>query len=316
MKKFIKGILFIGLLFVLIEVLNLILIPKHSFFKASNYEISGEKDNSVDVVFLGDSLVYSSVSPMELWNEFGYTSFDCAEAAQIIPDSYRYLEFVFENQKPKVVFMEANVLFRDPKKRKIDVSMAQSLLRVFPIVKYHDNWKKYLEEKSDGLWVNIYKGYKYITKIDSATDKNYMAETEEYNKIPEHNMEYFDKIVDLCKENDAKLILIGFPSQTSWKYKKHNTATKVAKDYGLEFIDLNIVKLGINWVDDTKDKGAHLNHSGAKKVSTYIGNYIKDNNLVEDHREDDYYKAWDTAYKLYIKGTINQQDSYKEQTTE
>ena len=47
-----------------------------------------------------------------------------------------------------------------------------------------------------------------------------------------------------------------------------------------------------------------------------MGNYIKDSNLVEDHREDDYYKAWDTAYKLYIKGTINQQDSYKEKTTE
>ena len=316
MRKVIKGILFIGILICLIEVLNFILIPKHSLFKASNYEVSGEKDNSIDVIFLGDSLVYSSVSPMEIWNEYGVTSFDCSEAAQIIPDSLRYLEFTFENQKPKVVFMEANVLFRDPKKRQLSVSLAQSSLRLFPIAKYHDNWKKYLEEKSDSVWVNVYKGYKYITKIDSAKTMDYMAETEEFNTIPEHNMDYFDKIVELCEKNGAKLILIGFPSQKSWKYKKHNTATKVASDYGLDFIDLNLEDLGISWKDDTKDKGAHLNHSGAKKVSKYIGNYIIENKLAEDHRGDSFYNSWNVAYKQYLNGTTNQLNSFQEQTME
>lgn len=313
MKNFIKSILFVGILILLIECCNLLFIPKHTFFKSSNYEISGEKEDSIDVIFIGDSLVYSSLSPMEIWNEYGITSYDCADAAQIIPDTYDHLKYAIESQHPNVVFMEANVLFRDPKKRKFNVTAAQTALSLFPIAKYHDNWKKYLQEKSDGLWINQYKGYKYITKIKSnKLDDNYMEVTEEYNKIPDHNLEYFEKIIKLCEDNNTKLILISFPSQISWKYKKHNSATLVAETYGLDFIDLNLVDLGIEWKTDTKDNGAHLNHTGSVKVSKYVGQYIKNHNLAEDHRGDKEYDSWNIAYKMYKDTALDQADAYTE----
>ena len=313
MKKVIKSILFLVILALLIEVCNLLFIPKHSLFKSSNYVISGEKEDSIDVIFVGDSLVYSSISPMEIWNEYGFTSFDCADAAQIIPDTYDHLKYAVENQHPNVVFMEANVLFRDPKKRKFNVTAAQKALSIFPIVKYHDNWKKYLQEKSDGLWINQFKGYKYITTIKSnKLANNYMEYSEEFNNIPEHNLEYFEKIIKLCEDNNTKLILIGFPSQVSWKYKKHNTATKIAEEYNLEFIDLNLEDLGIDWKKDTKDNGAHLNHSGSEKVSKFVGQYIKDNNLAEDHRGDSNYSSWDIAYKMYRESALDQAETFSE----
>ena len=38
--------------------------------------------------------------------------------------------------------------------------------------------------------------------------------------IPSVNLEYFNKIIDLCKENNITLILFGVPSMKSWTYAK------------------------------------------------------------------------------------------------
>ena len=97
MKNLLKAIIFTGILVILVIISELILISgidirKHGIFKSANYELMGEKADSIDVIFLGDSLIYSSISPMEIWNNYGYTSFDCAEAAQVISDTYNYLK--------------------------------------------------------------------------------------------------------------------------------------------------------------------------------------------------------------------------------
>lgn len=309
MKNILKSIIFTAILVVLLIISELILIPgmnirKHGIFKSANYELLGEKKDTIDVIFLGDSLIYSSISPMEIWNNYGYTTFDCAEAAQIIPDAYRYLKFAIENQHPKVIMMEANVIFRNPAKRKMGDKLAYFFKQFVPITKYHDNWKKFIDG-SKKKWVNPNKGYKYITNTESSKNKNYMKYSKKLKEIPEANLPYLKKIIKLAKKNKVKLVLISLPTQNSWYYRKHNTTEKIAKDYNLEFIDLNLVDLDINWETDTKDNGSHLNYLGAKKVSDYIGNYLKETKLIKDHRNDSNYKSWYRAYKKYEKNSVD-----------
>ena len=305
MKNVFKSILFIVILIALIDLLNWFLIPSFNPFSKNNFEIASEKEDTIDVLFLGDSLVYSSISPMEIWNEFGYTSFDCSGAAMIMPDAYEYLEYAVEREHPKVVMMEANILFRDPAKRDLATSLASKAKEIMPIITYHNNWKNYLVKGTMENWINVYKGYKYITKVKSGKNEDYMIYNKEKELIPKGNYKYFEKMIELCEKNNIKLILIGCPSQLSWKYTKHNTATKIAKKYNLEFINLNTLNIGINWVKDTKDRGAHLNNSGSKKVSIFLGNYLKDNNLAIDHRNDKTYEDWNTAYSLYLEHSVN-----------
>lgn len=57
--------------------------------------------------------------------------------------------------------------------------------------------------------------------------------------------------------------------------------------------------LNIDWENETKDEGSHLNYKDAKKVSHYLGNYLNDNNLVENHKDDEDYSEWHEAYKKY-----------------
>lgn len=310
MKNVLKAGTFVIILVFLIIVAELILIPgmnirKHGIFKSANYELMGEKKDTIDVIFLGDSLIYSSISPMEIWNNYGYTTFDCADAAQIIPDTYRYLKFAIENQHPKIIMMEANVMFRNPSKRKTKDRLIYFIKQWVPITKYHDNWKKYIDKLSKNKWINPDKGYKYITNTSSSKNIQYMMYSKLYDEIPEQNLPYVKKIIKLCKENNVKLVLVSLPTQKAWQYQKHNTTEKIAKENDLEFIDLNLVDTGINWETDTKDNGAHLNYLGAKKVSDYIGNYLKETNLIIDHRNDKNYKSWDRAYQKYQKNSVS-----------
>jgi len=310
MKHAKKVIIFAIILFILVESLTLVFLPKvnlkkYKLHELSSYEILGEKDNTIDAIFLGDSLVYSSVSPMRIWGDYGITTFDCGAAAELTSSSYKHLQAALRSQTPKIVFLEANVLFRDPAKSSWRRTAVREYDSFLSIAKFHNNWKKYLLEGKKEDWLNIYKGYKYITKTKkSKLDNDYMKPTKNASNIPEINIEYFKKIKELCDNNNIELILISTPSQNSWNYSKRLGTLELIEKYNIEFIDLNYNNpLDINWSKETKDRGDHLNYKGAKKVSEYLGNYLKEKGL-KDHREEEYYNIWNKAYKKYEEALI------------
>lgn len=310
MKSLLKGLTFLILLVVLLEIIMFIMIPnksnfsKYGMWKKSEYEILGEKKDTIDIVFLGDSLIYSSISPMLLWNDYGYTSFDCAGPGQVIKDSYKYLKVAIDSQHPKLVIMEADVIFRDANSKFYKKTKNEQLKNYLPIEKFHNNWKKIVTlESYDTKWINYYKGYKYITKVLPVKKyNNYMKQTNKKIKIPEGNLDYLDKIIKLCDENDIEFKLVSIPSRGSWNYSKHVTIEKIAKEKNIEFTDLNLEdSINLDWRRDTKDSGRHTNYRGAKKITKFIGNYIHELDIVEDHRNDKKYDEWNIAYKKYIK---------------
>ena len=147
MRNFIKSIVFTSLFIVFTILIGVLLLPWHSIakyglYKTAAYEVLWEKEDSIDAIFLGDSLIYNSISPMEIYNEYGFATYNCAEPAQMIKNSYEYLEAAIEGQHPKVVFFEANVLFRSPKYKPLYVTLKNVFKNIVPIYKYHNNWKK------------------------------------------------------------------------------------------------------------------------------------------------------------------------------
>ena len=60
---------------------------------------------------------------------------------------------------------------------------------------------------------------------------------------------------------------------------------------------------------DSRDGGNHLNYSGAKKISTWLGNYLGSQYQLEDHRKDSRYQRWqqDSAdYNRIVSGADKQ----------
>lgn len=310
MKKFIKAAVFLLLVAILLEVTVFLLAPnktnylKYGPYNMGNFDILDEKEDTVDVIFLGDSLVYSSISPMVIWHEYGITSFDCADPGQPIPLSYKYLKAAIKSQHPKVVMMEADVIFRKYKSYRSRRMMLMTYTSILPVEKYHNNWKKLFSTESNKTkWINVAKGYKYITKKKGMKqDNDNMEETEKLFDIPNGALDYLDKIIKLCDENNIKFILVSNPSKVSWNYSKTLTVSAIAKDRKIDFLDLNNGNpTNIDWKNETKDKGIHINYKGAKKVSKYIGNYLNNLKILEDHRKDEKYKEWNLAYDKYVK---------------
>ena len=278
MKNLLKSILFIAIFIFLYYGFSYALLPKENIkdfglIKTAQYEILGEKKNSIDAIVVGDSLVYSSVIPMEIYKKFGYTVFDCAEAAFILPDAYDYYKVALESQRPKIVLVGANMFFRDTRKRRWYIKYERMIKNIMPLLNYHNNWKNILF--SDYGIMSIQKGYKLNKTQIPSKPKNYM------------------------EKNNKKLIVIGFPSQDTWNYQKDQAIKKLSEEYNFTYINLNNYDLNIDWVTDTKDKGGHLNYYGALKASEFVGNILRDTNLLTDHRKDKNYKLWDRALERY-----------------
>ncbi len=305
MKNIVKSICFVVILLVILAVYMFLAVPKYNLDKynildIAEYEILEEKKDTIDTLFVGDSLVYSAVAPMEIWREFGFTSFDCATPAQLIETSYKYIEKAIDTQHPKIIFLEANVIFRNAKKRTNARKKDDFYNRYIFISDYHDNWKSIFFGEDI---INVNKGYVFIKKTEKASDiKNYMKENKKNINIPEENIYYLEKIIDICNKNNIKLILMSIPSMKSWDYSKDEYIKKLSIYYNLEYIDLNADNpLEINWEQETKDGGSHLNYIGAKKVSNYLGNYIKKLNLVSNHIDDEKYNSWNVSLERYSR---------------
>ena len=117
-RHFHPGI-FILVLAVSLSFLSSLMTP--SFLRKNGMTLSGsvcsvslahEKRNSIDVLVVGDSESYTSVSPMALWKQYGITSFDVGKAGAKISETKEMLEDALGTQSPQVVLLETNNLFR------------------------------------------------------------------------------------------------------------------------------------------------------------------------------------------------------------
>lgn len=116
-------------------------------------------------------------------------------------------------------------------------------------------------------------------------------------------MDALEQVYKMCEENRIALMLLEIPSATVWDYSRFNAVKYYAQKRGLEFIDLNqhFEELKFSWKTDTRDKGDHLNYSGALKVCGYIGRHLKENYNLADRREDPGYATWKEDLPRYEK---------------
>ena len=184
------------------------------------------------------------------------------------------------------------------------------LKRAFPIFENHNRWKNMIQnavsdekcyvDKKDPL-----KGFDYRTRVKPYKGKQWMHNTKESKTMHKINKTYLEKITNLCKEKGSQLVLYNAPAPKNWTYEKHNAMEKYAKKNGLTYIDMNLKvdEIGIDWSKDSWDNGDHLNFSGCKKTTAYIGDWLNSNCSLEDRRGDNLYDSWNDNWYNYLKAT-------------
>lgn len=302
----------------LLELVSDITVPKVNrlrnglkFYTSTGY--CSEPENSIDAVILGNSNAYCGVSPMEIWNSHGYTVYNCGEPLLRMSDIYYRLVDVLNNQSPSVVLIETDAFYSiGTKSDDLNQTIASNLSYIFPVFEYHDRWKSLHKEDfyfSPNYFMHISaKGYVFSRSVAPFSgDQNYMQTTPEPAALSVTAEMYFDLIYNLCRENGIQIVLFCVPSPTSWNYAKHLGVMQLAERYELPFLDVNLFyeDIGLSLETDTRDGGNHLNHSGAVKISAYLGAYLSDFYALTDHRSDEAYRRWNEDYLIYTEDIKN-----------
>ena len=114
------------------------------------------------------------------------------------------------------------------------------------------------------------------------------------NPAPQ-NMAYLTWMANTCKQNGSTPLFVCVPSLVEWNDARSRAISTWAHENDVTFVDFNrkADEIGIDWTTDTKDGGEHLNVSGSAKFTHYLGEYLAQNNQLQDHRsEDAYSQRW------------------------
>ncbi len=265
-------------------------------------ELKAEPANTIDVVTIGDSESYTTVSTMQVWMDLGIPVYNAGQSGQNMNELNHMFRTVLETQKPKVILMETHALFRTSKSFDgLQELIAERVAARFPIFQYHDLWKyAILKTKQNN---GNYKGFQVRIGVNPYTgEKQYMSNTKKKAEIPWMNLMVFDEVLKECQDRGIKLILYSAPSPHNYWKKRHNALEALAKEKQLIYLDMNMKtdEIGIDWNTDTQDSGDHLNISGAQKTTSYLEGLLAKLNLT-DRRKDPTYKRWNELSEEYVQ---------------
>ncbi|HFE9852866.1 TPA: hypothetical protein ACGBG5_003391 [Enterococcus faecalis] len=294
---------------IFISVLFLILLISSSLFNISTaIGIKNEPQNTIDYIVIGDSLAYRSISPMQIFNEKGYTGYNLGRPAQFLQNGFYSLKEALMKQKPKKVFVETNFIFRDRNlKSGIEQGVGIFIQEKLPIFENHNEWKTLFESHKNGLKTkkkeskDALKGFHINKEVKEFKGKESINKTEKKQELPTLTQYYLDQLVELSKEKGFELVFYSAPSPKNWTYVKHNSILEFTEINKIEYLDFNLAKdqVMIDWKKDTYDKGDHLNLNGAAKVTKIIGDYLQKKGTFIDRRSDKSYNNWNKLLSVY-----------------
>ena len=308
-RAFIRALVIVGTAVGVLSLLSYVFYPKNNqdgfgMIDSSANSIMGERSQSIDALFIGDSEAYSSFSPLQMWNERGFTSYVSATSAQRLIYGKTLLERALEKQRPKVVVIETNSLYAGFSR---EDAAFRDLQNLFPVFEYHNRWKtlgvRDVSQPIAATWTDSLKGFQVFTSVASAESSDSMKPTNKVEEVPELSRQCLEEIVALCKEASATPVLVSTPSAVNWNMPRHNAVQQLAQSLGIDYFDLNTGKdkVAIDWSADTRDRGDHLNYRGAVKVSGYVGGLLSSRYGLLDHRKDASYSSWNDEYERYRK---------------
>ncbi len=289
---------------------------------ASQERYSGffKEEQDFDVLLFGSSHILNGVYTNELWNNFGITSYNLANHAEIIKMTYYNIKLALKYKTPKIIVLDAyatdlfdkeiykpylhNMLDEYP----LSIEKITTINELFdefdintiveytlPLSKYHTRWEQ--------LSSDDFKVKKSVEKGSEARYglyNNFERNITHLNNTDNYNLDYIKKIKELCDKKGIKLVLTYIPNYAFTKKTFSSTFFETfSKENSIDYLNLqsaNIIDPDIDFYDN----GKHLNPSGARKVTKYLGEYLKQHYDLIDHKNDQKYDEWNNNYNLYI----------------
>lgn len=289
----------------------------------SFYEL---QEDLADVVFLGSSRCYCSINNAVLWDEQGISSFSMSISGQDLVSSYHCLVEALKTQTPEVVCLELygtlfhgygveSNLYRNTLPYEYSVNAVNAvkniapdrlgeLLLRWPIV--HTRYKELKKEdfvSDEQAYIGYHAEFR-VTPVDAMC--TYMGKEKE--PIAEMEEQWLRKIIALCEENDIELCFFVAPFVSTAKDQKNlNYVAGIAKEHDIPMLNMTKMKEVVP-IDEGSDflDWAHTNHHGAQKVSSYMGQFLRENYGLADHRGQKGFELWEENSLLRSREYENQ----------
>ena len=299
-----------------------------------------EHASDMDVLFFGTSHVLNSIFPMELWHDYGITSYNLGGHANQIPTSYWVMMNSLDYASPKVVVIDCYSLASNLKVFD-DFEYVHLSFDAFPLTmtKFkavndllfnpgNDNSAGVTGESGTKekhtrlglLWdYSVYHSrWSDLSQRDFAPELSeeygaeariQIAEPSEPAENPGTTLEemtvgraYLELMIEECKKRgmDVLLTFIPYPVTGESTWVDINTVYEIAKQHDVKYLDYLALDV-VDYETDCYDPASHLNPSGAFKVTDYMGQYLKENYDLTDHRDDPGYAYWDQDYEKYTE---------------
>lgn len=277
-----------------------------------------EPNNNYNTLFLGSSRGYTAYNPVIFDSILHTKSFNMCTSSQNVIESYYTLKAVLQFQKPQRVIYElflqsfdttddyyqilSNASFFESTQLKQSMIINGFGLKgvsnyLSPILRN----KLYIKasimglitggdtsspsDKKTSYWVS---GYKHEEKEVSQTT---IANFEEMamltnTALSEKKVDYFKKMVNLCKANNIELICVRSPfPPTRLQKEKHkdlndlnNYFNNLCVTNNLKYYDFNtIINKHVKYLDTDFSDSHHMNYKGANKASVQLSLLLKNN---------------------------------------
>lgn len=287
MKKFVKNIIAFSFIFIVSNVLYLNLLKSFDWnFSKTEYFVNNNH-NDLDILILGNSLAMDGINT-QIIDNFGYNSYNASIGGANLYSNYIILknqidngyipksvifgmgQFLSENYDSTELHPIVNYYFNSEKKISLDD---------LPLYKFRWLSKELIKFlfSEDHRTAKIYKGHLQFKKVSydlSVFNNTNIFEVE--NLTSSIN---FNKIVNLCNENNINLIIVEMPG---WKLDQHFNVDK-SKKYDRYDINDGILLLDFNNHDfysifpkDSWLTKSHLNNKGSIIFTKFLMNLLVD----------------------------------------
>jgi len=261
--------------------------------------IEAEEPETIDILAIGNSLSVSAFTPMELWEEYGWTSFNCSQDGENPVECYYVLARALQEQNPTYCLIETDMLFQPNKDMMLrEVAFKMPWQNLFPMIRYHNVWMTPFQVHP---FRKYFKGYLINGVVSGYSGEEYYTASEEREEIKPIYLHYFRRTIRLCQEKGIIPVLYSAPSPDNYTMARHNALADLAQELGVEYWDLNtdLSGVGIDWETDTRDGGMHVNQSGAEKVTLYLGQKLAGTGSLPDRRQDPAFRSWEDLVLSY-----------------
>lgn len=318
MKKAIGVIVWIAALCVCLALAD-------SFFRreegAKKYDAFFAEEEQLDVLFLGSSRVLDGVSPMELWRDYGITSYNMGNSSECMDATEWVLRIASAHNKPKIAMIDLYYISRSiedewhiPYRHLFLDEIRLSPMKIKAVTSTIPKayWTEFLMPFSlyHGRWEEMLAGTVEPTvdcepfmmgselRIGRYPAEDYVR-TEEMDTSEQPGTAALRRIVDYCREQGIEPVLMAIPAPISEEEQRiMNGMQFVADELGVPYVNMQADN-PVDYAADCYDEVGHLNPDGASKTTAYIGRWLTEQYDLEDKRGSAALSHWDDSLVLY-----------------